>query len=136
MDVIHFTRGATDPVTAPNTHGTWLVPLADSVGATHVGCVHLDPGAHLTAPDHKQGSVFLVVHGRLDIWANAPQIRLRIHAGMGVVLDANEAYSFESPQGAIVLLLESKAFLADACGISTPQRIEGQRWPSDALLSD
>jgi len=40
MDVIHFTHGATDPLTAFDAHG----------GECHVSCAHLDPGAKIPAP--------------------------------------------------------------------------------------
>jgi hypothetical protein len=54
---------------------------------------------------------------------------------MGAVFERHEPYTLEAETAAIVPLVEAAELTADACGISTPQRIAGQRWPSDALLT-
>jgi hypothetical protein len=36
--------------------------------------------------------------------------------------------------GAIVLIVEADSLTAHPRGISTPERIRGQTWPSDALI--
>jgi hypothetical protein len=36
---------------------------------------------------------------------------------------------------AIVVIVRAAELTADACGISTPQRIAGQRWPSDTVIA-
>jgi hypothetical protein len=68
------------------------------------------------------------------VTTQSPQIRIDIHAGMGCVLDADEAYALESEEGAIVLIVESDRLLPHARGISTPERVAGQTWPSDAPI--
>jgi hypothetical protein len=57
-----------------------------------------------------------------------------VHAGMGAVFEPIEPYSVRSDTGAIVLILESSELTPHARGISSPERIAGQTWPSDALL--
>jgi len=43
-------------------------------------------------------------------------------------------YTLESEQGAILLVVEAQELKATRQGISTPQRIAGQRWPGDAAV--
>jgi len=50
MDVIHFTQGATDPLTSFGASGARFLPLADGSGDTYVSCLHLERGARITAP--------------------------------------------------------------------------------------
>lgn len=57
--------------------------------------------------------------------------RLDLLSGMGLVIDAGERFTLESPQGAIVLLVESERLAANERGISSPERIKGQRWPGE-----
>lgn len=47
--------------------------------------------------------------------------------------EKDEAYSLNSEEGAILLIVESQEFTAHARAISTPQRIAGATWPSDSL---
>ena len=67
MRVIHFTHGATDPLTAFDSKGVRFVPLADGFGDSHVGCAHLDPGATIEAPSLTHAAALLVVHGSVTI---------------------------------------------------------------------
>lgn len=135
MQVIHFTRGATDPLTDHGTRGTHFLPLADGEGETHVGCVHLDPGARLDARPLTHAVALLVVHGRIQITVQASGLILRVSAGMGCVFDKDEPYKIASDIGAIVLIVESDLLEAHPRGISNPDRIAGQTWPSDAIRS-
>jgi hypothetical protein len=57
-----------------------------------------------------------------------------IHAGMGIVADREEAYSFKSDSGAILVILEAEQLQAHERGISTPQRIAGATWSGDIYL--
>jgi hypothetical protein len=45
VNVIHFTYGATDRLTAFGSKDVYFVARADGNGESHVGCAHLDPGA-------------------------------------------------------------------------------------------
>jgi hypothetical protein len=48
MDAIHFTHGATDPLTAFDVRGVCFLPIADGGGRdSHLGCTHLGPGASI-----------------------------------------------------------------------------------------
>jgi hypothetical protein len=135
MDIIHFTRGATDPLDAAGVRGAHFLPLADGEGETHVGCVHLDPGATLDAPSLTHAAALLVVHGRIQIAGKAPFTRIQVHSGMGCVFEKDEPYSLQSEIGAIVLIVESDHLKAHARGISNPERITGQTWPSDCAVT-
>lgn len=131
MDVIHFTKGATDPLTAFAAKGGAFVPLADGDGELHLGCLHLDPGAEIRAPSLSHAAALLIVHGRIIVSTVEPFIRIDFSGGMGCVFESNEAYSLRSETGAIVLVVESSWLAAHRRGISTPQRIAGQTWPGD-----
>jgi hypothetical protein len=49
MNVIHFTCGATDSLTAFGSKDVYFIPLTDGSGESHPGCVHLDRGAAVSA---------------------------------------------------------------------------------------
>jgi hypothetical protein len=128
MDVIHFTHGATDPLTAFDAHGVRFLPLVDGTSECHVSCAQLDPGAKIPAPSLTHAAALLVVHGKVTVWADC---RIELFGGMGGVLAKGEAYSLETDIGAIILLVESDELTAHRRGISSPDRIAGQTWPSD-----
>jgi hypothetical protein len=134
MDVIHFTHGATDPLTGFESSGARFLPLADGSGDTHISCLHLEKGSRITAPSITHAAALLVVHGRITIITHL-QARIRFSGGMGAVFNRHEPYSLETDTAAIVLIVEAAELTPHARGISTPQRIAGQRWPSDALLT-
>jgi hypothetical protein len=131
MDVIHFTQGATDPLNDFRAKGVRFLPLADGTGDSHVSCAHLEPGATIQAPSITHAAALLVVHGRITI-TTQHDARIQFSAGMGAIFDRNEPYTIESDAGAIVLIVESDTLTAHARGISSPDRIAGQTWPSDA----
>lgn len=131
MDVIHFTRGATDPLTSPTATHAHYLPLADGHGDAHLSCAHLDPGAQITAPPTIHVTTLLIVHGRITLTRAPYACHIDVAAGMGCVFQPDEAYALESPTGAILLILETDALEAHPRGISTPQRIAGARWAGD-----
>jgi redox-sensitive bicupin YhaK (pirin superfamily) len=134
MRVIHFTSPAADPLKAFDSTGASFLPLADGEGDTHVSCVHLDPGATISAPSLTHAATLLVVHGRITIASEHGEPRnTKIHAGMGIVVAPNEPYSFKSDSGAILLIVEAEQLLAHKRGISNPERIAGATWPSDSV---
>jgi hypothetical protein len=134
MDVIHFTRGATDPLDAFDSTGVHFLPLADGQGDTHVSCAHLDPGATINAPSLTHATALLVVHGRIKITKLTDTINIHIHAGMGAVFAKEEPYTLRSDTGAILVLVESDELTPHPRGISSPERIAGQTWPSDSAI--
>ena len=75
------------------------------------------------------------MHGRITMTIKTPSARIDIHAGMGVVFDDHERYTLDSDTGAILLIFEADTLTAHARGISIPQRIAGQTWPSDGLFT-
>src|SRR5271165_7238420 len=135
MNVIHFTHGATDPLNDVGTKGVRFLPLADGTGDTHVSCVHLEAGATIEAPSLTHAAALLIVHGRITITTHTPSSRIQFHAGMGAVFDRDEPYSIESDLDSILLLVESQTLTAHPRGISTPERIAGQTWPSDGVTA-
>jgi hypothetical protein len=132
MNIIHFTRGATDPLKDFDAEGAHYVPLADGQGDTHLSCVHLNPGATINAPSLKHAAALLVVHGRITIVSKRGNTRnTNIFAGMGAVFEPQEPYTFKSDSGAILIVVEAEQLLPHERGISKPERIAGQTWPSD-----
>jgi hypothetical protein len=131
MDVIHFTRGATDPLTAFDAHGVGFLPLTDGSGNPHLGCAHLDPGATIAAPSLTHAVTLRVVHGRVTLSTKEPETRLDLSGGVGAILQKGEGYSLTGDIGAILLILEADQLSAHPRGISSPDRIAGQSWPID-----
>ena len=132
MDVIHFTYGATDKFSGLGATGAHFVSLADGTGDTHISCLHLEQGARVNAPSISHAATLLVVHGRITTHLDA---RIQFSGGMGAVFLGHEPYTIESDAGAIVLIVEATELKPHASGISSPERITGQTWPSDALLT-
>jgi redox-sensitive bicupin YhaK (pirin superfamily) len=132
MDVIHFTERATDPLKGFGASAASFLPLADGQGDTHISCLHLEIGGKIEAPSISHAAALLIVHGRVTIESGIGA-RIKFSGGMGALFGPNEPYTLKSDTGAIVLIVESQELTAHARGISTPQRIEGATWPSDAL---
>ena len=88
-------------------------------------------GGKIEAPSLTHATALLVVHGRMTMTTAIPKAQIDLHAGMGAVVERDEAYCLMSEEGAILLIVESEQLTADARAISTPQRIEGATWPSD-----
>jgi hypothetical protein len=134
MNIIHFTHGATDPLKGFDAEGAHYVPLADGHGDTHLSCVHLESGATINAPSLTHAAALLVVHGRITITSGRGNPRnVNIYAGMGAVFEPQEPYTFKSDPGAILLIVEVEQLLPHERGISNPERIAGQTWPSDVV---
>lgn len=132
MHVANFTEGATDPLREFRAQRARFVPLADGDGDTHVSCLYLDAGAQISDPPSSHDCALLIVHGELIYSSEPTAPRLQALAGMGLVIKAGERFTLESPKGAIVVLIESDLLAANERGISTPERIRGQRWPGDS----
>jgi len=130
MQVIHFTHGATDPL--ENASRSALIDLANGRGDTRISCLHLAAGAEILEPPATHDCAVLLVHGRITLAAADTGLRLELLAGVGVLVKTGERYTLESEQGAILLVVEAQELKATRQGISTPQRITGQRWPGDA----
>ena len=137
MDVIHFTAGAADPLKSFAATGAALAvrfqPLADGEGDTHISCLHLSMGANVPSPSTNHATALLVVHGRITVETTTPQIRVDIHAGSGCIFEKDEAYSLNSGEGAILLIVEAEELTAHARALSTPQRIAGATWPAGGV---
>jgi hypothetical protein len=132
MRVIHFTHGATDPLTDCSATGASFLPLADGQGDTHISCLHLEKGGKIEGPSITHAAALLIVHGRVTIESDIGA-RINFSGGMGAVFKQNEPYTMKSETGAILLLVESQELTPHGRAISTPQRIEGATWPSDSL---
>ena len=130
MHVIHFTVGATDPLLAFAARRVRLVPLAHGE-SVRVSCLHLSAGSALRQPPKTFDCTLLLVHGEMMFTLSAPSMRLKLSAGVGVALGAGETYMLESAEGAIVVVIESPHLQAHECGISSPERIWGARWPGE-----
>lgn len=132
MRVIHFTAGATDSLLASNSRGAQFVPLADGVGDAHIACLHLAAAGRIPSLPMSQACVLLIVQGEL-VFEWETTMRLELAAGVGVVVNAGEECALASRDGAIVIFVQANDLEAHDCGVSTPQRIMGQRWPGEAM---
>jgi hypothetical protein len=79
-----------------------------------------------------QACVLLIVQGEL-VFEWETTMRLELAAGVGVVVNAGEECALASRDGAIVIFVQANDLEAHDCGVSTPQRIMGQRWPGEAM---
>jgi hypothetical protein len=137
MHIIHFTRAAADPLISSDVEGVHFLPLADGQGDIHLSCAHFNPGATVKASSLGHAAALLVVHGCITIASEHGNTRnINISAGMGGVFEPKEDYTFKSNSGAILLIVEAEQLLAHVRGISKPERISGQTWPSDILLTE
>jgi hypothetical protein len=127
LDVIHFTKGATDPLEGFRAHGVRAVMLADGGGAdeTYVSCLHFEPGGWVVDPPMGRDSAILAVQGEVILHEARYGMRLDLSPGVGVVMNADVRYRLESETGGILLIVESERLEATECGISTPERILG-----------
>jgi hypothetical protein len=130
MRVIHFTHGATDPLTSFGSTQVHFVPLADGFGDSHVSCAYFGPYAKITAPSLTHAAALLVVHGKVTIQSD--DCRIEFSGGMGCLLAKDEPYTVDTDDGAIILIVESCELVAHPRGISSPERIAGQTWPGMA----
>ena len=136
MQIIHFTQAAADPLKgsdATNATAVSFLPLALGYGKTHISCVHIERNASMPSPATNHAAALLVVHGRITVETPTPQIRIDLHAGSGCIVEEDEAYSLNSEEGAILLIVESQELTAHARAVSTPQRIAGATWPADRV---
>jgi hypothetical protein len=129
MNIIHFTRNATDPLEGFDAAVANFLPLAECLGNGQISCLHLEMCGKVDSPSIIHAAALMVVHGSLTVTTEVPFIRIDVHAGMGCVLDQQEAYSLKSEEGAIVIIVESEALSADKRAISSPNRIAGATWP-------
>lgn len=132
MQVIHFTEGATDQLWGSRGRGAGFVTLVEGTGDVHVTCLHLSPGSHISDLSVTHDRAALVVHGRVVIHGGEPEHRLDLSAGVGVVVPAGQRFSIDSAERAIVLTIEAQWLEPALAAISTPARIQGQRWPGEA----
>jgi len=129
MDILHFTPGSLDPDNV-RRHGTVAhMPLASGQGELELSCLHLSPGGHIAVPPVQHAQLLLIVNGRAE--ATFPNgMRLNPSAGMGLFMQAGEGCQLASATGAVILTIEADQLGPDPCGISHPERVMGQRWPS------
>lgn len=128
MQVIHFTAGATDPLVG--SHHVGCVPLLDTAGSAQLCCLHLKAGSRLPSLPAAGSHALLVLQAKV-LASLDPPCRLEMSAGVGAVLEASERCALESARGAIALVVEASELEAHVCGISTPTRIAGARWPGE-----
>ena len=111
------------------------MPLADGAGhdETYLSCLHFEPGGWIADPPVVRDTAILVVSGKVVLIGIEPvDMRLDLSPGVGITLNADEAYRMKSDTGAIVLVVEAERLEPTRGGISTPERIMGQLWPGEA----
>jgi hypothetical protein len=128
MHILHFTPGSLDAGNV-RRHGTVAhLPLA-SDGDFALSCLYLSPGGQIAVAPAHHGWLLLVVNGRAE--ATFPNgLRLNPSSGVGLLLQEGERCQLASATGAVILTIEADHLTADPCGISNPDRVMGQQWPS------
>jgi hypothetical protein len=129
MDILHFTPGSLDPENV-RRHGTVAhMPLASGQGELELSCLYLSPGGQIAVAPTDHTQLLLIVNGRAEA-AFPNGMRLSPLAGMGLLLQAGDGCQLASRTGAVILTIEADQLAADPCGISHPERVMGQQWPS------
>jgi hypothetical protein len=129
MDILHFTPGSLDPDNV-RRHGTVAhMPLASGEGEFELSCLYLSPGGQIAVAPANHVQLLLIVNGRAEA-AFLNGVRPNPMAGMGLLLQAREGCQLASTTGAVILAIEADQLAADPCGISHPERVMGQQWPT------
>ena len=129
MDIVHFTPGMLnyDKPRAGETAAT--LPLASGTGDLQVSCLSLSPGGKISVPASIHSQLIMTLNGKAP--ATFPTgFGPRIYAGMGMLLHPGETCQLDSELGAVIIAVEATKLDADPCGISLPERVAGQKWPS------
>jgi hypothetical protein len=93
-----------------------------------LSCLYLSPGGQIAVAPANHAQLLLIVNGRAEAtFSNG--MRLNPLAGMGLLLQQGEG-QLASATGAVILTIEADQLTADPCGISHPERVMGQQWPS------
>jgi hypothetical protein len=94
-----------------------------------LSCLYLSPGGHIAVASAQHAQLLLIVNGRTE--ATFPNgVRLNPAAGVGLLLQEGEGCQLASTTGAVILTIEAEQLAADPCGVSHPERVMGQQWPS------
>jgi hypothetical protein len=104
------------------------LPLASASGKSEVSCLYMAPGGSIAAARERYDRLILVVNGRVTITLESGCV-INASAGMGFVLEGKESCLLECETGAVLITVEAEGLAADACGLSTPDRVMGQQWP-------
>jgi hypothetical protein len=129
MDVLHFTPGSLDPDNVRRRGTAAHLPLASGDGDLEVSCLYLSPGGQIAVAPAPHAQLLLIVNGRAKAtFRNG--LLLNPSAGVGILLQEGEGCQLASATGAVVLTIEADHLAADPCGISSPDRVMGQQWPS------
>jgi hypothetical protein len=86
------------------------------------------PGGSIAAARESYDRLILVVNGRVTVTHEHGCI-IGASAGMGIVLEGTESCLLKCETGAVLITVETEDLEADACGLSTPDGVMGQRWP-------
>lgn len=133
MKIIHFTPGSLNPQTTGCRGAVASLPLANGDGGFVVSGTYLAPQGEITVTPEHCCQLLLIVNGRA-VMTYLRTARLDVSAGMGMLLEAGEGCQLTTEGGAMVLAIGARVIAADECGISSPDRVAGQQWPS--LRSD
>lgn len=129
MDILHFTPGSLDPDNARRHCTVAHMPLASGRDDLELSCLYLSPGGQIAVAPAKHAQLLLIVNGRAEAtFANG--MHLNSLAGTGLLLQKGEGCQLASASGAVILTIEAERLMADPCGISQPERVMGQQWPS------
>jgi hypothetical protein len=128
MRVLHFTPGSMNPNIAQERNPVAYLPLASASGKSEISCLYMAPGGSIAAARESYDRLILVVNGRVTVTHEYGCI-INASAGMGIVLEGTESCLLKCETGAVLITVETEDLVADACGLSTPDRVMGRRWP-------
>ena len=129
MDIVHFTPGMLAYDKPHSSSTAAIMPLAAGKGDIQISCLHLSPGGRISIPPSNHSQLIMTVNGiaKSQFPTGFGPVIL---AGMGMLLHPGETCQLKSDQGAVIIAVEATKLEADLCGISIPDRVVGQQWPS------
>jgi hypothetical protein len=129
MDIVHFTPGTLDYDKPTSGATAAIMPLANGKGEIQISCLYLSPGGKISVPPSNHSQLIMTVNGKAK--STFPTgFGPRIFAGMGILLHRGETCQLDSELGAVIIAVEAGKLEADPCGISMPERLAGQQWPT------
>lgn len=129
MDLVHFTPGTLDFDKTRRSEKAAIMPLTNGRGDVEISCLHLAAGGTISVPPSRHCQLLMTVNGKAK--STFPTgFGPRIFAGMGMLLHPGETCQLDSENGAVIVVVEATKLEPDLCGISMPERVMAQQWPS------
>jgi hypothetical protein len=129
MQVVHFTPGSLDPRYYGRRGAAASLPLASGSSDHELSALYLPEGGQISIAAQSHCQLLLMVNGKAEVrYGNG--LLTELYAGVGILMVEGEGCHLSTITGALLLTIEGANIEADPCGISTPERVAHQQWPT------